>query len=247
MYKLSCWASEHRFAARVLICFLHCLLWALAYYVLSHDLVDPFFGTPAFLTLLTSTIAAIIFFYQLVTRFRPSFSRHTFYMYRKTADFLICATSWLLLIGVMSSYDSQQTGNLYGAVTMGIRTADPSAQEILNSLSYRDRKSLTFREKRILKKELKRQVANYASAAMKGNKKGMNAAVQIILTIIAAIGVFILIASLACSLSCSGNDVAAVMLLVLGLAVIILIVSASLKGIKKRKRQGIPPQSPPST
>ena len=136
-----------------------------------------------------------------------------------------------------------------GAVSFAsnvITKATPSAEEILASLQYRDKSSLTRQEKRILKEEFKKQIKIYAVAKITGNKDGASKAVLIILTIIAAIGLLTLLAALACSLSCNGSDAAAVIVGVLGAAAIIwgtiVLVNRISRGPKKKSGNPTEPE-----
>jgi hypothetical protein len=97
----------------------------------------------------------------------------------------------------------------------------PTAEEILASLKYRDKKTLTKQEKKILKQEFKKQLKVFGTATLSGNKKDADNAILIILTIIAAIGLTILLSALVCSISCGGADGLAVVVALLGLTAII--------------------------
>jgi hypothetical protein len=116
---------------------------------------------------------------------------------------------------------------------------DPTAEQILASLKYRDKSSLTRLEKRILKAEFKKQLKVWTLAKITGKKEEGDKAGLIILAIIGAIGLFFLVASLSCSLSCNGSDAAAVAVLLLGTAAIVLGLIAVIRSINRKKRKPV--------
>ncbi len=97
----------------------------------------------------------------------------------------------------------------------------PTAEEIIASLKYRDKKTLTKQEKKILRKEFKKQLKIFTTATLSGNKKDADNAGLVVLVIIGAIGLTILLSALVCSLSCGGADGLAVAVALLGLTAII--------------------------
>jgi hypothetical protein len=112
----------------------------------------------------------------------------------------------------------------------------PTAKQVLSSLSYRDKNSLSRLEKRILKKEFNHQLGVYAKSKLRGNNEKAEDAALIILTIVAALGLMALLAMLVCNLSCGGADAAAVLVGILGTAAIVWGVVVIIKRINRKSK-----------
>ena len=165
-----------------------------------------------------------------------------FYEKQKAADFLISLCLFLLLCWLFNQERLPALETISMAVaptvkpTVGIK---PTAKEILSSLSYRDKSSLTRKEKRILKAEFRNQLLIYAKATVEKDKEKSDASWQMVLAIIAAVGLSLLLAALVCELSCAGSETAAILVAVIGLSAIIVGLIFLIKAIKKSetKRQ----------
>ncbi len=109
------------------------------------------------------------------------------------------------------------------------------AQKILLSLENNKHKTLTLKEKKILRREFSRQLKTYTKAVLEGDEKTKNNTGKIILVIVAAVGLTFLLAMLACSIACNGAEVAAVLIMALGLGALIW---GSIALINRIKRGG---------
>lgn len=164
-------------------------------------------------------------------------TKKQFYIRQKSCDLAIALCSFLM-IGTLvnTSFTIPYSTSVIASTVI---SKPPSAEEILASLQYRDKSSLTKQEKRILKEEFKKQIKIFAKAKITGNKNGAEKALWITLTIIGAVGLLYLVAALACSLSCNGADAAAAIVAILGVGAIvwgtIALITRIVKGPKKKK------------
>jgi hypothetical protein len=162
-------------------------------------------------------------------------SRKLSYLRQKSCDFVIATCSFVMIATLVNSNVSIGGAPVYASNV--ITLVEPTAEEILASLKFRDKSTLTRQEKRILKREFNRQLKVYVVEKVKGNKDGAGKAGLIILTIIGALGLLYLVAALACTLSCNGSDVAAIIVGLLGLALIIWGTIALIRRITRGKKK----------
>jgi hypothetical protein len=236
MRKISLWAKHHRFEAIALLVVIKLLLAVIAFYIGS-ALLEMNIHIP-FIVCIIALIVLVVTALLYPSRRFTGLSKKQFYIRQKSCDFLV-ATCSFVMIGTLFNTNLTIPGVTISSASNVVISTSPSAEEILASLQYRDKSTLTRQEKRILNQEFKKQIKVYAIAKITGNKKGAEKAVFIILTIIVAIGLLALVASLACSLSCNGSDAAAVIVGVLGVAAIIwgtiALVNRISRGPKKKK------------
>lgn len=128
-----------------------------------------------------------------------------------------------------------------------IKPKKPTAQQIIESLKYRHRSSLTRVEKRILKKELNVQAKQYLSAKLSGDKEKSRQIWLTIAVIVGSLGVLYLVAALSCTISCNGGGSLSIVVLIFGIAAVIWGSTLLLRNIynrKKRKKQTEQPTPP---
>jgi len=218
MRNLSIWAKHHRLAAIVSIIIIKLLLAVMAFYAGS-ALLD----LDVHLPMLLSCIAVLILVAAVLgypSRWSDRFSRTGFYWRQKTCDFAIGAGAFLMIATLVNN-NLPVTGASNSLASHASIASEPTAEEILASLKYRDKSTLTRHEKKILKEEFKKQLKTYVVAKITGRKNDAGKAMLIAVTIIAALGLLYLLAALACSLSCNGSDAAAVIVGLLGTVAIV--------------------------
>ena len=148
-------------------------------------------------------------------------SRKYFYIRQKSCDALLAACTFIMMVSITNNQLYHvATSSSYATSSISI-SKPPTAEEILSSLKYRDKKTLTKQEKKILRQEFKKQLKIFTKATLSGNKKNADNSALVILVIIGAIGLTILLAALVCSISCGGAEGLAVAVALLGLTAII--------------------------
>lgn len=242
MKQLSLWAKSNPWKARLIIIISHLLIVLLAWFTGSeiYGLSDELPGYLKIIFVLVFVIAAFSY------PFKKSQAAYS-YAKQKTCDFLLALSTFGMVTGIAASGEISfgSLSPLYASTPSAINNnkKDPTAEQILESLKYRDKSSLTRVEKRILKNEFKKQLKVWTLAKISGNKEEGGKAGLLILAIVAAVGLFFLVASLSCSLSCNGSDAAAIVVLLLGTAAIVLGLLAVIRSINKKKRNKIEPKT----
>lgn len=228
MLKISFWAKHHVTAARFYIVCIKIFTAFLAYFIadllIQMQLFIP--AAPAYATGIALLLTGILLYPVILKR------RH--YIRQKICDFIIPLSAVIVFITWVNN-----TGNTtasYAASSNSI-VIKPTAQQILNS--GKTKQTLTRQEKRILKKEFYKQLKVYAGAVLTGDKEKSGQAWKIILAIIGLLGLLYVVAALSCGIACSGSDVAAILVLVLGVAGAIWGFVAVLKAIKRGPKKKI--------
>jgi predicted permease len=228
MRNISTWAKYNPWKARFIIFICHLLLITSAIFVgiSLKDFDIRISQAVLFLTVMVFLITAAIY------------PRR--YVYRKAADCIIALCSFISVCFLANNYEMKILSGIfptYGATTLDPSSGKPTAKEILASLSHRDKSTLTRTEKRILKKELRRQVKEFAKAKVSGNKKRSNEALSIIMTIIGALGLIGALAVLSCHIACTGSETVAIFLFIIGTAGIIIGAVYLIKVINREKKK----------
>ena len=241
MRKISTWAKFHPYQARTYIVIIKVILGGMAI-TTGKAIAEAGIS----LSPLPAIISAGLLFLAILIypQKRSGSSRKETYVLRKSLDFTLGFTTFVLITALAANNKSIINDIRIPAANAAsaIKIHPPTAEEILASLKYRDKSSLTKQEKRILKKELGKQVKVYARAKLSGDKNG-ETALLIILTIIGAIGLTWLVAALACSVACGGAEGLAIVITVLGLAGIIFGTIVLIKKIVRRHNKK-PEQEP---
>lgn len=238
MKTLSRWARSHPRLARCIIVSGHVLLVCLALFV-GYSLQEMGISLPAYgLFILTGLFIALIAFYPTRTQ-RKKAGELWGYIWQKTGDVGILLIGFLMVAWVFASPGITNSVHtpLFGAITLSKEKEKPTAEEILASLEYRDKKSLTRQEKRILRKEFKHQLSVYTKASLRGDPETRDRAALVILAILGAVGLTILLGALVCSISCGGAEGLAVIVGLLGLVAIIILTFAVMRAIRKGARK----------
>jgi len=249
MRKLALWANFNPRQARIYIIALHLVLGILAYFLATLLQVSVFMQD-------LLLFFAIAYFFVLVLIYpdhkKPmKFEFLKSFAFRKICDFSVGLCSFLVIFCFDSKIfnPSPVVPYTYGSAnaTAMPKPKRPNAQEVLSSLQYRDKSTLTRQEKRVLKKEFKKQLKNYVVQKLTGKKEQSNKTLYIILTIVGALGVLAIISAIACELSCNGMESASAVLLILGLIGVIigvvLIIRRINRGPKKKPEEMAPKET----
>jgi Na+/melibiose symporter-like transporter len=236
--QISQWAYAHPKKALACIVAIKLILIFLSYYIGNYLKDSGYLFGPIIFIVVVTVCAIIAFLYPRRKKWLP-FQLY-FYEKQKACDFLITLCFFFMMCWLFNQerLPALQTISMAVAPTAHPPAGKPSrAEEILNSLSSRDKSSLTRKEKRILKTEFKRQIGIFTKATVQGDKEKSGSSWRMILAIFAAVGLSLVLAALVCSLSCGGSDTAAVLVAVIGFAGIIIGLVYVIKGIKKREKK----------
>jgi hypothetical protein len=239
MRKISVWAALNPWKTRLIIVLGHILLGLFALYI-GEELRELDILLPkAFLLIPILVFLSTVFVYPSVMTSRYIGTVSFRFLIRKTCDGLIIACSFATMIYIFNQVHLLPA-RFASYATLPYKDSSiqkkRSAQEILASLQYRDKKSLTNYEKRVLKKEFRKQVKIYSDAKLKKAEEKSNKALKIILVILLALGLTFLLAWLACAISCGGAEILALIIGLAGLIGIIWLTIHLIKRINKGKR-----------
>lgn len=230
MRKLSLWAKHYPVYARIVIVISHCILIWIGYFLgmqLTQSGIE--------LSSLWIYFLMIVFF---VTAFvYPSNHARKNYIKRKLCDFIITFCSFFLTICLVNELNKPFTMYQTAQATSRIVPSPykyGEAKTLLEQFQNGEKTKFTPKERRIIKKEFKYQLGQYAKAKITGNKDAQGQAAAILLVCIAAVGLFILVSALACNIACNGSEVAAWIVFLLGTAAIVLGAVAIIRNIKRK-------------
>lgn len=238
MKQLSAWAKINPYSTRFIIVIIHILLFNLGIYTgISLYNLGVMFPLS---TLYGLTICFIIlaFLYPVGKQWANKLQKKDYYVVRKSFDFLVATCSFVMVVLVANNslnsyYGETVNASLYEKEVD--KTKNPNAQEILASLSHRDKSSLTMSERRILKKEFKRLLPLYVKAKLRKDDDTAGKIALTLLAIIGAVGLLYLVAALACNLSCTGSEGAAILVSLLGLIGVIFLLIIVIRKIYNKK------------
>ena len=236
MRKLSRWAKSHPITARLLIILCRFMLLVLAWFLGKQAALTVTDLSPLWLLFFTLLFVVVCWVY-------PKSATAANYAWRKRCDLTITALSFLMVVCL--TVQLQQPARLYQSVQATVPVADssyrePKAEQLLKQFENGEKTTFTRKEKRIIRREFNHQLVRYGKAMVTGKKEIQQSAGIIILTCIAAVGLFFLVASLACTLSCNGSEAAAVVVLLFGTAAIIWGAVAIIKSKNKKKAKAVP-------
>jgi hypothetical protein len=236
MRKLSYWAKQNPWKSRIIIVTSHILLLLLGWFT-GTLLSEAGISLPGILLLFFILYyLAAVFFYP-AKKDKAAIGSYHYYIKQKASDFSLAAAAWGMIICIANNKNAPNEyfqNSLASSIETVIVKAKPTAAEILESLKYRDKSTLTKEEKRILKKEFRLQLKKYAVAKVTGDKKAGDDAGLIILAIVVAIGLLGLVGALACSISCNGSSGAAIIVALLGIAAVVVGLVAVIRSIKRK-------------
>ncbi|MEO7393358.1 MAG: hypothetical protein ABIU11_00370 [Chitinophagaceae bacterium] len=250
MKKISIWAKNHKWSARILIVLSFGILTIAG--ITTGILLDSLNITIPAAVL---TISFLIYFSGII--FYPSKLERKkinvilFYKKQKTCDFILAASTFFMLICISNGrFRSIQYFSPLQAATASkpITPADSTVKAYKSiaafsaSLKNETGKVLKWKEK---KKLLKEQVR----AIKKSGELSQGAKVAlIILSVIVALGLLYLVAALSCSISCGGSEAAAILVGAGGAVLVTFLLIITIRAILgKKKKKDIIPEEPVKT
>lgn len=229
MKRISFWAYHHKWTARFLIVFSLLIINCIGLF-LGDALVVAKFIVPS----LWVYGLAFLFIMGFVTY--PSKNERSryknFYRRRKGSDLLLLSTTFLLIICFGNHYELERNQSPFHFTYAGaseIKANALSTNENLIVPSTKKKSSLIKQWKKKLKDNIRTIRKEYKDASP-GEKAAL-----IVLTLIVAVALLWLVASLSCNLSCSGSDGAAVVVALLGTALIVFFAVRVIKRINRGK------------
>ena len=246
MRKLSLWGKNNPWKARFIIIFSHIILFLLAWFI-GNELASTGINMPGFFKYLIVFISFLTFITYPSAKNKSAYKIVPYYTRQKICDFLFALSTFGMIVCLTGSGENISTffSDIRASTLSSIEKGKtkPKAAEILTSLEHRDKSTLTHSEKRVLKKEFKKQIGIYIKAKITGDKDESGHAGLIILAIIGALGLFLVVSALACSLGCNGSGTGAIAVFVLGTTAIVFGLLAVIRAIE---RKGKDKKQPPS-
>jgi hypothetical protein len=244
MRKLSLWGRNNPIKARLIIIISHIILFILAWFT-GNELLSIGINLPGYLKYLIVFVSLLAFITYPSAKRKSEYKIVSYYTRQKTCDFLFALTFFGLIVCLTVSDENISTffPDISASTSSSVEKnkTKPTAAEILTSLEHRDKSTLTRSEKRILKKDFKKQIGIYVKTKITGEKEKSDQTLLIILAIIAALGIFLVVAALACSLGCNGSGTGAIAVAVLGTAAVVFGLIVVIRAIE-RKGQKQPPK-----
>lgn len=234
MKKISAWAKAHPWPARIVIVLLHVILIAAAVFIgksLSGLSISISVAYIWFAILLY--LAAVLIYPDSKAMHSPRWISH--YAFQKSCDFMLTATG-LFMICFLANRPANQPirlNPLSGAHPVVYSDQHSSIVKRNIELKKPGNHILSRKERKALLKELKIELKEVFKA-----KPGRTR--QIALTILVGLVAMVLLAlvgALSCDLSCSGNEGAALFVLILGTAGVVALVLFFIKKINASYRR----------
>ncbi|HMK19661.1 MAG TPA: hypothetical protein VK492_15775 [Chitinophagaceae bacterium] len=243
MRKLSLWGKNNPLKARLIIIFSHIILFNLAWFT-GNQLVSIGVDLPEYLKYLIVFVFLLAFITYPSSKNKSGYKIVSYYVRQKTCDFVFALSFFGLVVCLTVSDENISTffPDISASTSPSVEKSKtkPKAAEILASLEHRDKSSLTRSEKRVLKKEFKKQIGIYVTAKITGEKEKSDQTLLIILAIIAALGLFLVVAALACTLGCNGSGTGAIAVAVLGTAAIVFGLIVLIRAIEQKGKKQPP-------
>ena len=237
MKKISLWAYRHKWPARFLIVVSFIFLNCLGLF-LGNALTVAQFNIPS-LWIYATSFVFIVGFISYPSRKEKNRYKN-FYRRQKISDFVLVSITFLLVIGFGNHYHLQKNQSPFRFTYVNATAIEGinkySSTE--NSIVPKKKNSLIKTWKSKLKENIRRIKKEYKDASP-GERTAL-----IILSIIVALGLFLLLMSLSCSLSCAGSDGAALVVGILGTSLIIFLLVRVIKRINRGRPKEPRPAAP---
>lgn len=239
MKKISFWACHHRFQARLLILLIYIFLNGIGLF-LGDVLFSSGITIPAFL--IYATCFAFVLACGIYPLKKDKAHYKNFYRRKKLTDLLLSATTFFLIISFGNHYNNTRAilSSPYQSVyALESNPAPTYFNEKFNKAEPGVKKKSGIKS---LKQKLRENI-RLLRKEYKNSSNGEKTAL-IILSILVAIALLFLLAALSCSIACGGAEGAAIVVALLGTALIIFLLAKVIKGINRGKPKKEIPATP---
>ena len=246
MKKISFWARDHKWLARLSIVIIYLLLNIIGITtgILLHDLKIIFSTTllPCFIGIF---LTGFILYPSKVEKGKR-LSPKEFYVKQKTCDFILGFSTFCLLIYIgnrpdkfflISSIANASSVSSPASVNDSLKTYK-TISSFSSSIKDKNGKLLKWKERKKLLKEQIREIKK---------SKGLSEGAKIALTVLSvaiALGLLYVAAALSCELSCSGSDAAALLVGIGGITLVIFFLVIAMRAIYHNGRKPHPNPQP---
>ncbi|MDQ3551217.1 MAG: hypothetical protein M3413_06790 [Bacteroidota bacterium] len=224
MRKLSKWARQNPWYARITIVLSYIVLNALGFFI-GKAFLDWHLKISGFL------IYPICFLFLFLLAFYPlKRNREQYKNYFRTQkmfDFFLVASSFILII-CYSNQSISFTSPFNGSTALAVEPA--SVYKIEKTISIKKNKKSFSKQMRQHLKKMYSKIKHEYKTSTRGEKIAL-----ITLSVIVALILMYLVAAISCNLSCSGADGAAVVVLLLGFGAIIYFLIKIIQRISRGK------------
>lgn len=228
MKPLSTWAYHHKWTARLLIVCCYLLLNIIGF--LAGDLL-LFMNTQvsAFFVYLITTIFLVAL--ALYPSRREKYRYGNFYVWQKTCDAVLITTTFLLIISAANLRQSVHTP--FGRAT--VQAIVPStAHPLKTTLIEKKEHKLSF----IQKAKSKLFKAVQAVRSYWKSRTTAEKVLLIFLALVLAAAAIMGVLALSCNIACAGSEGAALLVALLGSALVIFLFVRAIRGINRKYGRG---------
>ncbi|KIC91214.1 hypothetical protein [Flavihumibacter sp. ZG627] len=236
MKRISLWAKNHVYAARVLITIIQIALFFLVDRM-ANILGKAGIELPASLVFISLAVIGLCVL--LYPRYKARLSYQSSYYKRKGLEITVAISSCIIIATCLNNNailaNSRQTTN-----AANVTGDQPKGSALVSNPSSQ---KTTILSKSSKKKELRTQWKALKKAIREGKD---DEGVQIFLIILLGLGLALLLSVLVCSIACSGADAIAVLVAIAGTAGIIFLCTRLIQNatgkrpFKKRKQESAP-------
>jgi predicted membrane channel-forming protein YqfA (hemolysin III family) len=227
MKKISIWASVNKWPARIIITVSYFVFNTIALFLGDALAIDDVIIPSSWIYLL-GFIAVVGFIFYPSKKNKSDYDN--FYRSQKTCDLLLISTGFLLIIAFGNHFHLPKNQSPFSFTYAGAASISVEKNSTVVKVIEPARKkkgSLIKQWKQKLKENIRRIRQEYKDASP-GEKTAL-----IIVTILVALLLLYLVAALSCNISCSGNDAAAVIVLLLGTGLLVFLTVRVIKRINR--------------
>jgi len=241
--KVSTWAKQNPWQARMLLLASHLLLNIFAI-TLGLILTQLGIMLPEYTLMSGVFIFSVgLTIYPIKAEKRVRYSKIQFYKRQKLADLMLAGATFIMVLQMGNEYFKHEVKPVnkvwsYAAQACYVKVIKPeNVTSPISPLSEKqDKKNITNKKEKTSSLNSKiRTLRSYINNISEGRKIGLG-----ILLILGSVWLSFLVVGLACNLSCSGAEGAAIMVGILGSAAVVFLLLKAFKMMSKKKNEAMP-------